>query len=128
MKQNGYWNKAMLLGQRTLAVTDDAFGHIDSSIDNVQLHYEPCSTRSRSSDDASMSDSGTPACSLLPETSSHTGGPSCKQAGSAFIADDHLLPHLTIPADVPPLDFSHQPLRECFEGPQTELQALETYC
>ena len=22
------------------------FGHIDSSIDNVQLHYEPCSTRS----------------------------------------------------------------------------------
>jgi len=51
----------------------------------------------------------------------YTCGPSCKQAGSklSFIADDHLLPHLTIPPGVPPLDTSHRPLHECFAGPQT---------
>src|SRR6218665_1079446 len=41
---------------------------------------------------------------------------SCKLAESVFIADDHLLPHLTIPAGVPPLDISHQPLHECFRS------------
>src|SRR6218665_2912244 len=54
--------------------------------------------------------------------------PSCKQAGSAFIADDHLLQHLTIPAGVPPLDISHQPLPECFAGPEIELQAPAMHC
>jgi len=50
-----------------------------------------------------------------------------KQAGSAFIADDHLLPHLTIPADVPPMDISHQLLSACLSAPQTELQAPATH-
>jgi len=37
------------------------------------------------------------------------------------MADDHLLPHLTIRAGVPPLDISNLPLSACLAGPQTEM-------
>ena len=78
---------------------------VPSTVSNftISQNHDLVLTRSWSSEDVSLSYSNTPTWILLEETSSHTCGPSCKQAGSAFIADNHLLQHLTIQAGAPPL-------------------------
>src|SRR6218665_3128412 len=92
----------MLIAPHTSAVYRCIWSHWQFTlyrVDNVQLHYEPCSMRS-SIHDASLSDSGTPALFFSRKPPHIVWGLVANRQEVTFIADDCLIPHLKIPAGV----------------------------
>lgn len=67
----------------------DVLGYVDSSVDDVQLHWQVQALRFE-------------FFARNPPHNHVRAGLVAKRAGSALIAENHLLPHLKVPAGVPP--------------------------